>query len=323
MALKPGQIKDLKVELKKLHELEALEKKIEKLWATRRNLEVDKSLVGPLAKEFKALAEKVRAQITNTQLEIEALKKVAPKQDPAVDKLVKTIAKECSKAIAFYRKAETVLFRGISKSAGDAFVGRSWENREPKDSSAELQKYYDMILKKNGFKALRSNSIFTTSDINQASNYGDLYIIFPKNGSAFHWNRNVDDLVLNEREQIFDMTKIEVITIAVEKWYENKTGKMLNWIYEDPYEAAYNPTGFIKALAKLKYPKAASITLEKLFDYEGIKDEIDPVKNDFLGALESGHEVMIAGEYYAISESSDLADYVLKALRIEAENRYF
>jgi hypothetical protein len=98
---------------------------------------------------------------------------------------------------------------------------------------------------------------------------------------------------------------------------------MLNWNYEDPYDAAYDIDGFMKALAKLKYPKAKSITLNKLINFDYIKHELEATNKDFLGAVNSGGEVMIAGEYYAISTESRLGEYILNALKIEAMNMYY
>jgi hypothetical protein len=48
-------------------------------------------------------------------------------------------------------------------------------------------------LKEAGFEALRSNSLFCTGDIRRAEDYGEPYVIFPKNGFKFTWSwKNVD-----------------------------------------------------------------------------------------------------------------------------------
>lgn len=321
MPLKPGQQIDLKVKLEKLKGLKQLEEKVQDLLSVSTGLTYGKLTVSAkLKKDFEALHAKVQSEIIETNNAIVKLKATQSKASPALDKLVKTIAKECSQVLPYYRKAKLVLVRGTEGPT--AFVGRSWEKREPKDSSEELQKYYDMILKKAGFKALRSNSIFTTSDMGQADKYGDVYVIFPKNGFAFHWNKHESDLVLDDRYLIFNYDLIDDIVRDVYNWYEKKTGKELNWNYSDPYEVTDAPEKFIDALKKLKYPKANKITLEKLFDLNNIKNEIGPTKDNFLAGLKSGNEMMISGEYYAISFESDVANYVLKALKIEATNKY-
>jgi hypothetical protein len=326
MPLKPGQIKDLKIKFEKLKGLEALENKLKKLNNTQYHFDkasAEGSDILKLAKkEFDSLIQKIRNEINNTKQEIVKLQSTKQAKNPAVDALVKTIAKECSQVISVYRKTDTVLLRGTNGKP-KAFMGRSWNNREPKDSSTDAQKLYDMALKSMGFTALRSNSIFTTSDTGQASNYGDVYYIFPKNGFAFHWTPGNPDLVLDSIGEVLDIGYIEEIIIDVSEWYYKKTKKDLKWKYDDPYDAAHEIDKFIAAITKLGYPKAKSITLKKLINYIFINDELEATNKDFAGAVESGHEVMIAGEYYAIEVGSELSDYILNQLKIEASNIYF
>ena len=210
--------------------------------------------------------------------------------------------------------------RGLSDTSAKAFVGRSWNKREPKDSDAEAQALYDKILAKSGFKALRSNSIFTTTEIWQASEYGELYYIFPKNGFAYHWNKHNQDLVLESLGDLLDIEKFERVTLDVENWYYKTYKKELNWKYEDPYEALYDFKGFQKKVIALKYPKAKDIQIEKFVDMDVIKNDIGPTQTNFDKGLNSGNEMVIAGEYYAVQAESKIGEQVLKALKIEAQN---
>lgn len=325
MPLKPGQTKELNVKVVKLKELEDLEKKLKELNNTTYHFDMISITSSPALKfakkEFDQLYQKIKNEVVTTKKEIEALQGSKSSKNPALDNLVKTMAKECSQVIAAYRKADSVLVRG-AEGKPEAFVGRSWNNREPKDSSAAAQKLYDMALKSMGFKSLRSNSIFTTSDLDFAGRYGETYYIFPKNGFAFHWTPGNPDLVLDTIGDVLDIAYIEDIINDVDYWYEKKNKKSLRWDYHSPYDAAREIDQFIAAINKLKYPKAKSITLKKLINYIYINDELEATNKDFVGAVESGHEVMIAGEYYAISTESKLGEYILKALKIEAMNTY-
>lgn len=318
MPLKPGQKKDLKIKITKLKGLEQLENKLKSQVAAFGNLRVDKSVVGSLIKEFQALANKVQAQINATEQEITKLKATAPKSD-AADKLVKTIAKECSQVLPYYRKTQEILFRGID-SGPTAFVGRSWNNRRTKDSDKQLQAVYDMVLKKNGFKALRSNSIFTTSDAEFAAGYGDLYYIFPKNGFKYHWNKEMRDLVLDNPSMIFQEGLILDLMDDASEWYEKKTGKNIDF---DLYEIYGDPQGFINDLKRIKFPKAAKLTAESLVDFKYIKKRIGPTQTNFAQGLESGNEMVISGEYYAIDAGSELAEHVLSALDLHSISDLF
>ena len=319
MPLKPGQQKDLKVEIQKLKGLRELEEKVKNLISAMSGLSYGKAaLSANLKKEFKALEDKVQNEITATNAEIGKLQATQSKTNPALDRLVKTIAKECSQVLAQYRKTQLVLLRGIGNNSPTAFMGRSWNNREPKDSSARLQEIYDEALKSKGFTALRGNSIFTTTDEHFASSYGNLYYIFPKNGSTYTWNRHSGDLVLDSSKQILDIEKIEKITIDVENWYEKKYKKELRWYYEDAYEAMYDLDGFFKALKKLKYPK--NIKLLDLIDWDSIKKDIGPTATNFAAGLASGNEMLISGEYYAIDAESPVATHIMNALKLEPMN---
>ena len=60
-----------------------------------------------------------------------------------------------------------------------------------------------------------------------------------------------------------------------------------------------------------------------MINWDFIKSDLEATNKDFAGALESGNEVMISGEYYAIAAESDLADYILKALKLQAINVYY
>lgn len=318
MPLKPGQTKKIAVELKKLNGLKKLETKINKLTLTIDALTSAKGYYSGISDEINILEKKVQKEIAVTNQKIQTLKSTAITATSSLNKLIKNIARECSQVLPYYRKAKKVLFRGTS--GPEAFIGRSIENRRPKDSDRNLQKYYDMILRSQGFKALRSNSIFTTSSIKYARSYGDLYIIFPKNGFAFHWNKHIRDLVLDTDELIFNTDYIDDLINDVMLWYKDKTGNNLNWNFYDSYQVSEDPERFIEELKRIKYPKANKVTLEKLFNLNFIKTDIGPTKDNFLAGLKSGNEMMISGEYYAISINSAIANYILKALEIEIDD---
>lgn len=316
MPLKPGQTKELKVKLNKLTQLRELEKRAADL--TSKWLKAVNKSPSKISKKAEMIANQISDEINATRKEIAALEEKA-KKDPALVKLINSIIKDCSQVLPIYRKSMSVLLRGITdKSNVDAYVGRSWENRKPTHSKQIYQDLYDMVLKKNGFKSLRSNSIFTTGNFDHAAGYGKVYIIFPKNGFAFHWNKEIPDLVIDDPTLIFKEGLILDIIDAATEWYVNTYKKNIEFGLYDVYR---NPQKFIDTLKSIKYPKASAITIDKLVDAKYIMKRVGPTKTNFLAGLESGHEVMIAGEYYAIRDDSELAEKVLDALGIRAVNR--
>lgn len=129
---------------------------------------------------------------------------------PSEKIIFKKIEKECSSFVRDMKAADKVLYRGMNSSKGNYIEDQSRNNRFPTDTETDIQEKFDKILKDNGFKALRSNSIFVTSGREYASDYingsaiqkivRDLYLIFPKNGYSFTWSNKKVDWVIKRKE---------------------------------------------------------------------------------------------------------------------------
>ena len=122
--------------------------------------------------------------------------------DPKLLQYFTYIEQNCGDFIKSAQAANKLLYRGQRDSKLPVFVGRPRADREPKDSSVAAQKLADKCLSLMGFKALRSNSIFTSADFNQAEGYGTAYAIFPKNGFDFTWSTKHDDLVMHSTSML-------------------------------------------------------------------------------------------------------------------------
>jgi len=123
------------------------------------------------------------------------------------DALEKFIQKNCSNILEVYEELnfKSALFRNLTRFDQEgvfvdvpevnAFVSSSRNNRAPKDTPERFQKLIDGYLKKEGFKALRSNSIFCTSSRSAISQYGPAsFIIFPFNSTDYTWSEKTSDL---------------------------------------------------------------------------------------------------------------------------------
>ena len=128
-------------------------------------------------------------------------------QNMWAEQFLPIIEKECSEAVSIFRSTKKLLYRGIvigpdhnfenAKQIGkEAWLGSSPVGRKPLSRPKTRQKQQDIIdnwLKKNNFKALRSNSIFTTSLHADADFYGKPFVIFPINGFSFtHFEESAD-----------------------------------------------------------------------------------------------------------------------------------
>ena len=322
MPLKPGQKKEIKIKVEKIKGLQAaLQKAREYEDAMNRYSTITPGMSNSIKTKINTLKTEIQKEYKALKAEVDAIKKNAAKSktgpNKQLDALVKTMAKECSQILPLYKKTKKILLRG-SQGGQNAYVGRSWQNRKTKDSDHKLQAWFDLYLKSQGFKALRSNSIFTTTDYDQAVEYGEVYYIYPKNGFAFHWYENETDLVIDNAEQVFSTDKMETMLDAASDWYEKKYKKESpDALYQfDDYE---NPAKLITLLQKYKYPKAAKLKPESFIDGPGIRYEIGPTQKNLPAALKRGGEVCIAGEYYAIRQGTKLAQYINKALGIKSE----
>lgn len=121
---------------------------------------------------------------------------------------------DCSESIAAMQEAKGFLYRGLAESGSknklpSIFLGRPRLSRSPMDTQKDIQQEFDSILTKNGFTATRSNSIFCSGNVGQASSYGSIYLIFPKNGYQITWSSLVKDFtndvagMIDEPKQLY------------------------------------------------------------------------------------------------------------------------
>ncbi len=104
-----------------------------------------------------------------------------------------TINSQCSNILSIYKETKKVLYRGF-KLTDPILIGESPINRKPIDMPLKYQTKIDYLLKQSGFKALRNNSIFCTSNFYTAKYYGlgNPYVIFPLNGFDFTFSKAQD-----------------------------------------------------------------------------------------------------------------------------------
>lgn len=121
------------------------------------------------------------------------------------DETIKLLNTNCSEIMAAYKAAEEILFRGSIESS----ISLREPNypRLPKDSDPNIQQAADEYLKQLGFVAMRSNSMFATSDFHMAfayTRYTDkrpekktLYMVFPFNGFDYTWSSQISDFYVH------------------------------------------------------------------------------------------------------------------------------
>lgn len=216
---------------------------------------------------------------------------------------------------------ENPLFRAFSPSMewGILFgVKPIIKERKPRDTPLLLQNMIDEYLKKKGFTALRSNSIFATRNFSLAYIFtkdDNMFIIFPPKKFYFTWNPYISDFYL---ESLFDNAllqyskKFDLFQLNLEKIFQNPKLKSL----------ASEITGiYIKVLSKnhLDYEeKKLILSLEKENKHEEIMKEIQTklkkdnnVYNDFmlevLKFLMKNYSLHDFQKILSINEKSEIA----------------
>lgn len=321
LAVAPGERKGFSLRLKKLEDLQM---KIAEMQNTISNLK-GTTVPDVLKKQMDDLIDAASMEKEKLYSEIESAEgrnKTKNGIPGNVLKLLKGIEKNSPTIMNAYRNTGKFLYRGI-KSNDDALYGKPFDARRPKDSNADLNGILNKALAGAGFVARRDNTSFTSGTYGQASNYGTVYIFFPRDGFHFHYSKSIKDLVLDSGK----------INLLLDSDLVEKVRSILstNWSEVDHYfSGAYSSSDFLsgytyqsdikglqKAVADGKLPA-------ELGKFQTIDDFVTPAKvvsqmeydqHDLDGAINSGHEVMITGPYYAL-RADKFTDYVNKYIEM-------
>jgi hypothetical protein len=101
------------------------------------------------------------------------------------------LKKNCSQVWTAMVQSRKMLFRGMGEDR-EIFHAKTRIDRTTATLD-EPRKQIDAAFQQAGFKALRTNSISCISQYGEAGNFGDVYIILPKDGFAFTWSPIVED----------------------------------------------------------------------------------------------------------------------------------
>lgn len=106
-----------------------------------------------------------------------------------MEHLAQIIKQNCSTMLAAYLAVGRPIYRGIRGSSRDVIATQIRPNRKPVQMNPEYHKALAQAFTKLGLKANRTNSIFCTADKRTASDWGDPYLVFLKDG----WEGTVFD----------------------------------------------------------------------------------------------------------------------------------
>ena len=237
------------------------------------------------------------------------------------------LEKNCAQYIADVKKAQGMwLLRGIKHRAPDAFRDVSRENRRPRDSNVTSQKLFDTCLTRLGFTALRSNSIFTTSDFERTRAYGETYVIFPRDGQSSYTYTDRKDLVLHEPlslTSMFDQNKIQAALMTLIerlKTLPRADHDFIKYCIDSAQDSNWPASSRLMWIVMEKQrcinlganPRWFEIKPVQYLDVESFQKEYKPKNTGLDKALIASVEVYVTGQYYALSYRKYLSSIAMK-----------
>lgn len=234
-----------------------------------------------------------------------------------------------------------LLFSGRNNSP-KIFKADYRTNRMPLTTSMSVQNKLDDAMKKLGIEALRSNSIFTTSNVNTANSYGKPYVIFPLGDINYHFT-NVSDLYnyMNIRMkkieynifELADFYNIEMSVDTIKKLmefigdmliyvadYADKEGisidEAISYLYNNRDKVSDAYWNYI--LDDSDYDDLGKIFNSSVFPYDYVLSKKINIQNNtnIESAIKSGNEILInSSEGYIAIKAEPFFIYCYDKLR--------
>lgn len=271
-----------------------------------------------LPEELKHYVDKLKKDI---EKEIVTTNQLLNQPNVRFDLFMNGIIKNCRESVASFRNTNKFIYRGI-KNKSDAVYGRSHDERRTRDSDQFYSDIFNQMLKEAGVKARRDNSIFCTSDKQQALNYGTSYIIFLRDGFDCSFSQNTKDLTLDDTtaykmfdksilKQLFDeivnnSQMKEIFMKEMAQWVNNVDVKDESKIGETGFFGEYRWRDHQRDITNLArrglidQSYAERVKIENLITPKSIVNNYGIVQNNLIAAIQSNKEIMISGYFYGI-----------------------
>lgn len=232
------------------------------------------------------------------------------------DKIFEFINKHCSRFLKDMYKSKKYLYHGFNEYDKSYplsyFVGKPYQRRQSRDTPEYIQKQIDSILKSQGFIALRSNSIFCSSRLNIAKEYGEIYCIFPTDGFSYTYSEKIVDKELGVDDLMIPGYDLDQILHKLEYHYLIPFSELCDYghYYDDFFGIIKNSKRTAKKmLLTFKDNPEVTRVLKKIINIDLTHYNEDFVKyysfknNNLPVGLSTGNEIYIHGTYIAVSYS--------------------
>lgn len=213
--------------------------------------------------------------------------------------LIDLLRRDCSEYLDILCATKKPLFRGVQKFHHSYYINIAPRNRRVHigDDHWWIEVCTDRYLKKQNFTALRTKSTFCTTNGAAAGQYGDIFMVFPKNGFSFAYGSQ-PDLHLD----VSAWLRYDASCYALDYGYSNVMSSYLDDTYGD----------LCIFSVYLKRSRIMRSLFEKLYlaMYE--------FRQDNLGvAMQRGVEVWFSGNYHMVRLDSPEGLAVREALGLE------
>lgn len=88
------------------------------------------------------------------------------------------------------------LYRGMKTPNTIASINTIRKDRLPKDTARKVQEELDAEFIAQGFKAIRSNSMFCLGESYNAEEYGEVHVVYPIGNFEYTWSPEIRDLTV-------------------------------------------------------------------------------------------------------------------------------
>jgi hypothetical protein len=242
--------------------------------------------------------------------------------DATLEKIGAFIQAHCKTMLSANKAANKFLYRGIDAmmSNNSIFLANPRTDRRPLDTKVGVQSTMDDYLRSQGFTALRTNSIFCTSDYEDAALFGDVFIIFPLDGFSYTWSMRHADWVITEKYlspnytklyKIFKMAYVKIPELRNTPEFKTYLSEFVLRDSHDYRTTLGNIQAFMKNIPPVAFHffsenliRGINRVLEQSLDLKMASEsfiEANKIIDTRLdSALKMDHEVMICGRYVAI-----------------------
>jgi len=156
--------------------------------------------------------------------------------ESSISKVVDAINEKCSQFLGMVDPVNDVLYRGFDRKSTHSsplafyFDGKR-ENRKPLSTPNAFHQKVIKMINSAGLVANRDNGWFATGDRNEAYGYGEVYVVFPKNGFHYTWSRYIGDLYADYDEASMTDERMDAFMEKIKASYEGDNGTLKEAIH--------------------------------------------------------------------------------------------